>query len=185
MAPPTGASKRKHKDRDTRRSRSRNTTPSSVISAGTAPPVPTVTPYLELETSKLLEAAFPQYSDILDTLEAKPSTLEPKQLQGIIDQLKKLGDTTDVRVEACERALRLIHEQKRDVEFEHQEKERQAEQARRTKSKKEESSSKTAKAKKRKDRGGEMVDGVEIKNEGKLSSLPLIVMLDVESTCEP
>ena len=125
------------------------------------------TPYLELDTAKLLVPSYPQYSDILDTLEAKPSTLEPKQLQGIIDQLKKLGDGTDVRVEACERALRLIHEQKRDVEFEYEERERQAEQDKRTKARKEVASTKTAKAKKRKDRGGETVDGVEIKNEGE------------------
>ena len=171
MPPLPGASKRKQKERDARRSRSRNTTPSSVISAGTAPPPPSRTPYLELDTGKLLVPSYPQYSDILDTLEAKPSTLEPKQLQGIIDQLKKLGDGTDVRVEACERALRLIHEQKRDVEFEYEERERQAEQDKRTKARNEVASTKTAKAKKRKDRGGETVDGVEIKNEGEHCTL--------------
>ena len=171
MPPLPGASKRKHKDRDARRSRSRNTTPSSVISAGTAPPsLPTTTPWLDLETAKLMVDQYPhQYSDILAQLETKSSNLEPKQLQGIIDQLKKLGDFAEVRVESCEKAIRLIHEQMRDVEAEYKERERQADQARKTKAKKEEASQKTGKAKKRKDRP-ESTESVYVKDEGK--SLP-------------
>lgn len=168
MPPLPGASKRKHKDRDARRSRSRNTTPSSVISAGTAPPslAPT-TPWLVLETNKLMVDSHPHtYSEILSQLETRPSNLEPKQLQGIIDQLKKLSDFAEVRVESCEKAIRLIHEQMRDVEAEHKEQERQAEQARKTKAKKEVASKKTGKAKKRKERP-EAIDDVDIKNEGK------------------
>ena len=106
------------------------------------------------------------YSEILDQLETRPSNLEPRQLQGIIDQLKKLSDFAEVRVESCEKAIRLIHEQMRDVEAEHKERERQAEQARKTKAKKEVASKKTGKAKKRKERH-EAIDDVDIKNEGK------------------
>ncbi len=106
------------------------------------------------------------YSEILEQLETKPSNLEPRQLQGIIDQLKKLSDFAEVRVESCEKAIRLIHEQMRDVEAEHKERERQAEQARKTKAKKEVVSQKIGKAKKRKDRP-EATDDADIKNEGE------------------
>lgn len=169
MPPLPGASKRKHKDRDARRSRSRNTTPSSVISSSTAVPVAANTPWLDLETAKLMVSPHPQYTDILDQLETKPSNLEPKRLQEIIDQLKTLSDSAEKRVESCEKAIRLIHEQMREVEADHKERERQAEQARRTKAKKEEASQKNIKAKKRKDRP-ESEDAVDIKNEGKLVS---------------
>ena len=149
MPPLPGAAKRKHKEREPRRSRSRNTTPSSVISTGTAPPPPaTHTPWLDLETSKLMVMQTPQYSDILDQLEIKPSNVEQKRLPEIIDQLKKLSDHAEQRVESCEKAIRLIHEQMRDVEAEHKERERQAEQTRRTEAKK--ASQKNTKAKREK-----------------------------------
>jgi transcriptional adapter 3 len=164
MPPLPSATKGKHKNRDGRRSRSRNTTPSSVISS-TAPSMPAQTAYLELETSKLLVGSQPQYTDILETLETRPSNLDPKRLQDIIEQLKILSESAEKRVESCERAVRLIHEQMRDVEFDQKERDRQAEQTRRTKAKKEESS-KNVKAKKRKERPGSS-DGVEIKKEGK------------------
>jgi transcriptional adapter 3 len=114
----------------------------------------------------LLVAPYPSYADILEQLETKSSNLEPKRLQEAIDQLKTLSDFAEKRVESCESAIRLIHEQMRDVEFEHKERERQAEQARRAKAKKEDAPAKNVKAKKRKDRP-ESTDGIDIKNEGK------------------
>lgn len=171
--PPLGsASKSKQKHKDARHSRSRNTTPSSVISAPTFPSAPSTTPFLQLETSKLLVASQPSYTDILERLETKPSNLEPKQLQDTIDQLKQLSDSAEKRIDSCEKAIRLIHEQLKDIDSEHKERERQAEQSRRNKTKREEpSSAKVLKAKKRKDR--ETTD-VEIKREG--SSFSLLLM---------
>jgi transcriptional adapter 3 len=165
--PPLGsASKGKNKTRDGRRSRSRNTTPSSVISAGTAPVGPTITPLLELEVSKLLVSPRPTYADIIDHLETQGSRLEPRSLHEIIDQLKHLSDSAEKRAELCEKAIRVIHEQKKDLESEQQDRERQAEQARRPKARKEEATSqKNIKAKKRKERT-ETFDSVEIKKEG-------------------
>ena len=113
-----------------------------------------------------------QYADILEQLETRPSNVEPKQLQGIIDQLKKLSDFAETRVESCERAIRMIHDQMRDVEAEHKERERQAEQARKTKAKKEVASQKPGKAKKRKDRP-ESAEVVDIKNEGRITLFAL------------
>ena len=165
--PPLGsASKSKSKNRDGRRSRSRNTTPSSVISAGTAPTAPTTTPLLDLDVAKLLVAPRPSYGDILERLEGQGPRLEPRSLHEIIDQLKHLCDSAEKRAELCEKAIRVIHEQKKDLESEQQDRERQAEQARRSKGRKEEATSqKNPKAKKRKERA-ETFDSVEIKKEG-------------------
>lgn len=164
------ASKSKNKHKDARHSRSRNTTPSSVLSANTVPAAPPTTPFLQLDTAKLLVAPQPSYAEILDRLETRPSNLEPKQLQDIIDQLKQLSDAAEKRVDSCEKAIRVIHDQLKDLDSEHKERERQAEQARRHKAKKEDASSqKNLKAKKRKDR--EVTD-VEIKREGKHFSSP-------------
>ena len=163
--PPLGsASKGKNKNREGRRSRSRNTTPSSVLSAGTAPSGPTTTPLLELEVSRLLVSPKPNYAEIIDHLESHGSKLEPRSLHDIIDQLKHLSDSAEKRAELCEKAIRVIHEQKKDLESDQQDRERQAEQARRAKARKEESQ-KNTKAKKRKDRT-ETFDSVEIKKEG-------------------
>ncbi|OAP58716.1 hypothetical protein AYL99_07806 [Fonsecaea erecta] len=167
MPPLPGASKKKN--RDGRQSRSRNTTPSSVLSAGTAPLGPTATPLLDLEASKLLVSSKPNYAEIIDHLETHGSKLEPKSLHEIIDQLKHLSESAEKRAESCEKAIRLIHEQKKNVETDQQDRDRQAEQARRAKARKEEvHSQKNPKAKKRKDRP-ENVDNVEIKKEDEPS----------------
>jgi len=165
--PPLGsASKSKGKKVDARRSRSRNTTPSSVLSAGAAPSGPSTTPLLELETKHLIVSQKPNYGDVIDYLETHGTKFEPKSLHDLIDQLKHLSDSAEKRAESCERAIRLIHEQKKEIDSDHQERERQAEQERRTKARKEESKSqKNPKAKKRKDRP-ETFDSVEIKREG-------------------
>lgn len=130
---------------------------------------PSTTPFLGLDTSKLLVANHPNYTDILDRLETKPSNLEPKSLQDIIEQLKNLSDAAEKRVDSCEKAIRLIHEQLKDLDTEHKERERQVEHAKRLKAKdKEEASQKKVKAKKRKDREN---GDVEIKREGESRNL--------------
>lgn len=166
--PPLGsANKSKNKQKDARHSRSRNTTPSSVLSASVPGSAPSSTPFLQLDTSKLLVAAQPSYAEILDRLETKPANLEPRLLQDVIEQIKQLNDSAEKRIDSCEKAIRIIHDQLKDLDSEHKERERQVEQARRIKARKEEAnSSKSNKAKKRKDR--DCVD-VEIKREGTLS----------------
>jgi len=159
------ASKGKGKNKDARRSRSRNTTPSSVISAGTAPTTgATTTPLLDLDLNKLLVASKPTYAEATDYLDSHGAKVEPKLLHDIIEQLKHLSESAEKRIESCEKAIRLIHEQKKEIESDHQDRERQAEHARRQKARKEESQ-KNTKAKKRKDRV-ETLDSVEIKREG-------------------
>ena len=169
MPPLSSAAKSKNKIRESRRSRSRNTTPSSVLSAGTSSALPSVTPYLELDISRLLISDHPQYSDALEKLESRHGVLEPKQLSLIIDQLKYLGDSAEKRAESCENAIRRLHETLKEVETEQKERDRQADQERKLKARKAAQSSegpaKHGKARKRKDRI-ETFEGVEVKHEG-------------------
>lgn len=166
MPPLSGASKGKGKNKEARRSRSRNTTPSSVISAGTAPVATgaTTTPLLDLDLNKLLVSSKPNYAEATDYLDSHGAKVEPKLLHDIIEQLKHLSESAEKRIESCEKAIRLIHEQKKELESDQQDRERQAEHARRQKARKEESQ-KNPKAKKRKGRP-ETFDSVEIKREG-------------------
>lgn len=164
MPPLASASKGKGKNKEARRSRSRNTTPSSVISAGTAPIGATTTPLLDLDLNKLLVSSKPNYAEATDYLDSHGAKVEPKLLHDIIEQLKHLSESAEKRIESCEKAIRLIHEQKKELESDQQDRERQADHARRQKARKEESQ-KNTKAKKRKDRS-EAFDIVEIKREG-------------------
>jgi transcriptional adapter 3 len=177
MPPYAGAKSKGGKARDGRRSRSRNTTPSSVISAP-AVSGPATTPFLELDTSKLLINTASVYSDILEKLESKTS-LDPKQFQDIISQLNSLGDGAEKRSDLCSAAMRTLHEQYGELEAEQKEKERQAEQTRKMKARQEARAAETAasqknngKPKKRKDRGE--FEGVEIKREGEFIIIPSI-----------
>ena len=190
MPPLSSATKSKNKARESRRSRSRNTTPSSVLSAGAASTVPTTTAYLELDTTKLHIPSHPQYSDALERLESRSVGLDPKQLQEIIDQLKQLSESADKRAEACENAIRRLHETLREVEADQKERDRQAEQERRAKAKKaakSEATIKNGKAKKRKDRV-ETFESVEVKHEGQYLCCaydvsPLIYFLSISPSC--
>jgi len=165
MPPLPSATKGRGKKVDARRSRSRNTTPSSVISASTAPSGGSV-PVVEIETAKVPAISQPQYSDILERLESRPSTLEPRHLHDIIDELRTLSEAAEKKAESCENAIRVIHDQLKDLESEHRERDRQVEQVRRSKSRKEDViTQKPGKAKKRKDRQ-DGSDNVEIKREG-------------------
>lgn len=86
-----------------------------------------------METSKLLVRDRPQYTEILDQFDESPEDLDNVRLQDMIEQLKVLYESAENRVESCEKAVRLIHEQVRDVEFDQKERDRQAQQTRRSK----------------------------------------------------
>ena len=103
---PPVANKGKAKGRDARRSRSRNTTPSSVISAGPAPPVPSLTPYLNVDTSKLHVPPHPLYGDILDRLDTKSGVSEPKHLEILVEQLRQLSEAAEAAARAASRGSR-------------------------------------------------------------------------------
>lgn len=179
------ANKGKGKGRDGRRSRSRNTTPSSVISAGTGPVIPSVTPYLEVDTSKLHVPSHPQYGDILDRLDTKPGIPEPKHLETLVEQLRQLSEAAEARAQVCDAAMRELADKRKAIADEERERERldhelelrKVKAKRDTEERSDGAGGKRAlKPKKRKERSealeeklAHISDGVEVKVEGKTS----------------
>lgn len=177
------ANKGKGKGRDGRRSRSRNTTPSSVISAGTGPVIPSVTPYLEVDTSKLHVPSHPQYGDILDRLDTKSGVPEPKHLETLVEQLRQLSEAAEARAQVCDAAMRELADKRKAIADEERERERidhelelrKAKAKRDTEERSDGAGGKRApKPKKRKERSevleeklAHISDGVEVKVEGK------------------
>ncbi|KKY22775.1 putative transcriptional regulator [Phaeomoniella chlamydospora] len=155
---PPIANKGKSKGRsDTRRSRSRNTTPSSVLSSGTAPIVPVVTPYLEVDTSKLIVPSSPTYGEVLDKLGNGAHALEPKQIEQLLESLKTLSALVEARSLSCDAAMRQLVTRRREVAEEQREQERLEREAEQRRARKEadgddDRGRKAAKVKKRKDR---------------------------------
>lgn len=187
---PPVANKGKAKGRDARRSRSRNTTPSSVISAGTAPPVHSFTPYLTIDTSKLYVPSHPQYGDILDRLETKSVVPEPKHLETLVEQLRQLSEAAEARAHVCDAAMRELADKRKAVADEEREQERidrevelrKAKAKRDTEERSDGTGSKRGlKPKKRKERNealeeklAPVSDGVEVKVEGKAQTMLLL-----------
>jgi transcriptional adapter 3 len=183
---PPVANKGKAKGRDARRSRSRNTTPSSVISAGTAPPVQSLTPYLNVDTSKLHVQSHPQYGDILDRLDTKSGVPEPKHLEILVEQLRQLSEAAEARAQVCDAAMRELADKRKAIADEEREQERidreielrKAKAKRDTEERSDGTGSKRGpKPNKRKERSGEKLplsgDGVEVKVEGKTGIMRL------------
>ena len=189
---PPLANKGKSKPQSARRSRSRNTTPSSVISAGAPPTAPASTPYLEIDTAKLLVSSKSQYNEILDHLDAKPGAHDPKHLADLVELLRALSESAEARAQACDAAMRELAARRKDIEHEERERERAEREAdaqkvkvkRHTDDAEDETSSKRGfKPRKRKDRSCVQeekpvpltADHVQVKIEGRwlLISLPV------------
>lgn len=191
---PPLAGKGKGKARDPRQSRSRNTTPSSVLSGGTGPTTLSSASYLELDSSKLMAAPEIPYTDVVDRLGSNATVPDPRYLERLVGQLKQLVEHAEARALACDAALRELVTRRREVAEAQREQgriEREAEQRKaRVKKEAEEDEedirvTKAGKLKKRKDRsagreeqearplthGAHAVarqDGLEIKSEGVL-----------------
>lgn len=187
---PPLATKGKGKARDARRSRSRNTTPNSVISTSALPSAPTVTAYLGIDTARLLIPASPQYVEMIDKLELKQGMPEPKHLETLVEQLGQLSDAAEARSQACYLAMTALSDKRKEIAEQERESERQEREAesRRARVRKEAEEAaedeavvrKAGKLKKRKDRssvreerpmshGAHEVarqDGIDIKQEG-------------------
>ena len=190
--PPLG-SKGKGRGRDMRRSRSRNTTPSSVLSAGTAPITSAATSYLDIDNSKLLTPTSPQYGDLLDRLESRPGAPvipEMKHIETLVEQLRQLSESAEARSQVCDAAMRELADKRKIVLDEERERERLDREAelRRVKAKREseEASDRRGKRgpkpKKRKDREQELAaDGVKVKTEGKLACAERVVSYGLQN----
>jgi transcriptional adapter 3 len=203
---PPLAAKGKGKGRDARRSRSRNTTPSSVISTSAMPTAPTLTAYLGIDTARLLVPSSPQYADMIEKLELKHGMPEPKHLDSLVEQLRQLSDAAEARSQACYLAMTALSDKRKEIAEQERERERREREAesRRARMRKEAEEAdddavvrKAGKVKKRKDRpsireerpmahGAHEVarqDGLEIKQEGQSIHLPSRQMSMVNDLC--
>lgn len=150
------ANKGKGKGRETKPSRSRNTTPSSGLSATTA--LSSVSGYLDNDVSKVLVPAIPQYSEILEKLGNGGTIPDSKSLESLIDHLKTLSQLAETRGDACNAGMRELSQRRKEV-LEDQREQEQLEAEERLKMKREAEdeeegsrASKGGKLKKRKER---------------------------------
>jgi transcriptional adapter 3 len=121
---PPIATKGKGKGRDARRSRSRNTTPNSVISNSAVPSAPALTAYLGIDTARLLVPSSPQYVDMIEKLELKQGMPEPKHLDSLVEQLRQLSDAAEARSQACYLAMTALSDKRKEIAEQERERER-------------------------------------------------------------
>ena len=107
------ANKGKSKGRDARQSRSRNTTPSSSLSAGPTS-VPPPSSYLENDPSRLLVPMNVQYSEMLDRMGAGPVP-DIKSLESLMDHLKSLSQLAESRGDACNAGMRELSQKRKEI----------------------------------------------------------------------
>ncbi|OBT39882.1 hypothetical protein VE00_09038 [Pseudogymnoascus sp. WSF 3629] len=116
-----GTGKRSGGHRESRRSRSRNTTPSSAGAPGILAGTESESRYLELTMIPFPQAS---YDDIVDP-QIGSSIPDSKAIDTIIDSINRLLDVAEARGAACDRGMRLLSAQRKDqVETERREQER-------------------------------------------------------------
>lgn len=121
-----GAGKRSSGPREVRRSRSRNTTPSSVGAGSGIPATETESKYLELTMIPFPQTA---YDEIVDP-SIGTSIPDSKAIDAIVDSLNRLLDVAEARGQVCDRGMRLLSIQRKDqVETERREQERRDREA--------------------------------------------------------
>ncbi|KAL2001683.1 hypothetical protein VTN02DRAFT_1404 [Thermoascus thermophilus] len=108
------ANKGKGKGREVRQSRSRNTTPSSGLSASTATGVSSVPGYLDSDVSQLLVPSTVQYSDILERF-GGGLIPDSKSLEVLAEQLKTLSQLAEARGDACNAGMRELSQRRKEV----------------------------------------------------------------------
>lgn len=153
MPPALGTSRTKGKARESRRSGSRNTTPSSGLSAGTVSS--SSVSYLETDVSKLAVQATVQYSDVLEKLNGSGQIPDSKSLESLVENMNSLGEVADSRSDACNAAMKELSQKRKELEPE-QDPDREAGEKSKVKVEVEEDeglrTSKGARQKKRKDK---------------------------------
>ena len=104
--PPLG-NKGKSKSRDNRQSRSRNTTPSSVVSAPTSVIVGS-TAYLEIPIGSLMVPTNILYDDILERNGGNGGIPDPKNLESLASDLRTLSQLAAERERVCNGGMREL-----------------------------------------------------------------------------
>jgi transcriptional adapter 3 len=114
------ANKSRGKGREVRQSRSRNTTPSSGLSASTAT-ASSIPGYLDNDLSKLFQHSVVEYAEILDQLGGGGTIPESKTLELLTDHLKTLSKLADSRGDVCNAGMRELSQRRKEVLEDHRE----------------------------------------------------------------
>jgi len=111
--------KTKTKGRDQgRSSHSRNTTPSSNISAPISTVAATNTAYLDLLIANLAIPKDISYDDILERHGGGGGIPDPKHLEAMADNLKTLSQRAEARGQACDGAMRELVARQKEIKLE-------------------------------------------------------------------
>jgi len=129
MPPPVGKSKTK--GREGRQSRSRNTTPSSVVEGSIPSTIPSTTLFTELPIGSLVVPSNITYDDILERHGGAGAIPDPNHLTTMAKDLKQLCELATARSDACNTGMRILAERRKDALAEEREREREQEQAQR------------------------------------------------------
>ena len=119
--PPMG-SKGKSKGKEGRQSRSRNTTPSSVVSTAISTGQGN-TSFLDIPTGNLMIPSTISYDDILEKHGGTGGIPDPKSLEALTIDLKALSHLADVRGQACDGGMRELSSRRKERIEEEREKE--------------------------------------------------------------
>lgn len=143
------ANKGKGKGQTVRRSRSRNTTPSSISAGPTSVPPSSV--YLENDPSKLIVPTNVQYAEMLARMGAGPIP-DSKSLETLMDHLKSLSQMVEAREDACNAGMRELSQRRKEVSDDREDVGERTKMKRETDEDEDGRAVKGAKLKKRKDR---------------------------------
>ena len=121
---PSLGTKGKSKVREGRQSRSRNTTPSSVVSTTMSATIPK-TAYLDIDVGHLMIPTNILYDDILERHGGSGGIPDPKHLEALENDLKTLSQLAEMRESVCDGGMRELSNRRK----ERVEEEREMEQA--------------------------------------------------------
>ncbi|MCJ1309777.1 Transcriptional regulator [Agyrium rufum] len=107
-------SKPKNKGKDSRQSRSRNTTPGSVVSASHSILSPSHTAYLDIALSSLLSHSSISYDDILEKARKEGGIPDATSLQSIVNDLETLAAAATKRGEVCDLGMRELADRRKE-----------------------------------------------------------------------
>ena len=152
---PPAVGKSKPKGKDGRHSRSRNTTPSSSVSAPLTSSTPSFTAFLDIALSSLMVPTNISYDSVLDRHGGGGGIPDPTHLETISGDLKTLAQLAEARSNANNKGMRDLSERRKHFIEEERELEREqanldAEEARRNvKREEEDERERTGRAKKK------------------------------------
>ena len=126
MPPPVGKSK--SKGREGRQSRSRNSTPSSSVSA---PVAPSHTAFLDMAIGNLMVPTNISYDDILERHGGAGGIPDPSHLTIMAKDLKQLSELAAARGDTCNAGMRALSRKRKEAleEERHREQEARAREA--------------------------------------------------------